>query len=184
MQIVAPALENDKYCMEEKELREFFKNLIVASMNSDTVNKVHPAFADIIKQMSTLDAYTLDYFLNSAQVNIPLANIKRVNKLDSSYNYMYQNLVKLNHPHYRPVDITLSVENLIRLNVLVIPPDRHISGLKAYEWVYSNPEYMNIKASIDDSKYYLDIEKLALRTTSFGRMLISICCQKQSQVFE
>lgn len=184
MQIVAPAIENAKYCMEEKEVRELFKNLIVASMNSDTVSKVHPAFADIIKQMSPLDAYVLNYFLNSAQVNIPLANIKRVNKLESGYNYMYQNLVKLSQPRYSSVDITLSVENLIRLNVLAIPPDGHITGQTAYEWVYSNPEYIKAKASIDENKYFLDIEKCALRTTSFGRALISICCQKELQIFE
>lgn len=76
MQVVAPALENAKYCIEEKELRELFENLISASLNKDTTDQVHPSFADIIKRMSPRDASNLASFGNCA--NFPIAQYKNI----------------------------------------------------------------------------------------------------------
>lgn len=56
MQIVAPALEASKYCVEKEELRSMFVNLIASSMNSDKMNDVHPIFTDIICKLSPIDA--------------------------------------------------------------------------------------------------------------------------------
>ena len=56
IQTTAQALENSKYCIESEELRKMFVNLISKSMNSDYIQKVHPSFAEIIKQMSPVDA--------------------------------------------------------------------------------------------------------------------------------
>ena len=55
-QIVAPALEASKYCIEKEELRRMFVNLISSSLNSDMNNFVHPIFSDIIKQLSSEEA--------------------------------------------------------------------------------------------------------------------------------
>lgn len=56
IQIVAPALEASKYCVEKEELREMFVNLITSSMSSDKVVNVHPIFTDIISKLSSTDA--------------------------------------------------------------------------------------------------------------------------------
>ncbi len=56
IQIVAPALEASKYCVEKEELREMFINLITSSMDSDKVTSVHPIFIDIISKLSSADA--------------------------------------------------------------------------------------------------------------------------------
>lgn len=56
IQIVAPALEASKYCVEKEELREMFVNLIASSMSSDKAVKVHPIFTDIIGKLSSTDA--------------------------------------------------------------------------------------------------------------------------------
>lgn len=56
IQIVAPALEASKYCVEKEELRKMFVNLIASSMDSDKVTNVHPIFTDIISKLSSTDA--------------------------------------------------------------------------------------------------------------------------------
>lgn len=56
IQIVAPALEASKYCVEKEELREMYVNLIASSINSDKVVSVHPIFNDIIRKLSSMDA--------------------------------------------------------------------------------------------------------------------------------
>lgn len=56
IQIVAPALEASKYCVEKEELRKMFVNLIASSMDCDKVTSVHPIFTDIISKLSSMDA--------------------------------------------------------------------------------------------------------------------------------
>lgn len=56
VQTTAQALENSKYCIESEELRKLFVNLISKSMDNNYVSNVHPSFAEIIKQMSPIDA--------------------------------------------------------------------------------------------------------------------------------
>lgn len=69
IQVIAQALESAKYCVEKKELRKMYVNLISSSLNNDTNNYVHPSFPNIIKQISPEDAlllkqiYTHNYFL-------------------------------------------------------------------------------------------------------------------------
>lgn len=56
IQIIAPALEASKYCVEKEELRKMFVNLIASSMDGDKVTSVHPIFTDIISKLSSVDA--------------------------------------------------------------------------------------------------------------------------------
>jgi len=59
LQVVAPALESSKYCVEKSELRDMFIKLIASSMNSEKANLVHPIFTDIINHLSSFDAILL-----------------------------------------------------------------------------------------------------------------------------
>ncbi len=81
-QIVAPALDSARYCIEKEALRELFSNLISSSMNTDTCEQAHPIFADTIKHLSTNDANLLTELFH--------CNITHKNgygKLESSLNY-------------------------------------------------------------------------------------------------
>ena len=50
--VVGPAVERLKYCLDEKEIRDMFLNLLSASVDSRKAGQVHPSFADIVSQMS------------------------------------------------------------------------------------------------------------------------------------
>lgn len=65
IQIVAPALEASKYCVEKEELRKVFVNLISSSMDSDKVMGVHPIFTDIVSKLSSTDAKLFDAIANN-----------------------------------------------------------------------------------------------------------------------
>lgn len=78
MQVVAPALEASKYCIEKEELRHMFVNLISSSFNSDMNDFVHPIFSDILKQLSSEEAkllQTIYYTTNVYYECSPLFNI-------------------------------------------------------------------------------------------------------------
>lgn len=60
IQIIAPALESAKFCMEKEALRKLFVELISNSINIDYCTDIHPIYTEIIKQMSTIDAAVLN----------------------------------------------------------------------------------------------------------------------------
>lgn len=62
MQVVGPAVENAKFCMDEPKIREMFQNLLANAADERYQSKVHPSFSAIIAQMSPLDAENLSLF--------------------------------------------------------------------------------------------------------------------------
>lgn len=57
--IIYTAIDNMRFCVEEKQLRDMFSTLIANSVNSDKTDLVHPSYGEIIKQMTSLDATIL-----------------------------------------------------------------------------------------------------------------------------
>ena len=78
IQIVAPALESAKYCVEKEELRHLFSNLISSSMNTEYCDFIHPSFPLILKQLSVFDAN--------------LFNIIYKNNINEFTNLIYNNI--------------------------------------------------------------------------------------------
>lgn len=72
MQIIAPALESAKFCVEKEQLRKMFVKLITTSLNKNSYNYVHPLFNEIISHMSVFDAMIFDiiYHNNITSINI------------------------------------------------------------------------------------------------------------------
>lgn len=59
IQIVAPALEASKYCVEKETLRDMFSTLITSSMNINFNNIAHPSYIEILKHLSDFDSKLL-----------------------------------------------------------------------------------------------------------------------------
>lgn len=54
--VAIPAMQQLSYCVNNEELRDLYANLLVSSMNADKKWQVHPAFVDIIKQLTPDEA--------------------------------------------------------------------------------------------------------------------------------
>lgn len=59
--IAIPALQQISYSMNNESLRDLYANLLAKAMNKETKNAVHPAFVDIIKQLSPDEALLNKY---------------------------------------------------------------------------------------------------------------------------
>ena len=60
--IIGPALETSKYYYEQDDLRNMFTNLIANLFDIQMYRAIHPAYIEIIKQLSPLDAKLLADF--------------------------------------------------------------------------------------------------------------------------
>ena len=79
--VAVPAIQAISYSMDNEELRNLYANLLAKAMNADTKEAVHPAFVEIIKQMSPIDALVLKEIALSK--SLPLVNLS-VNEYSSS----------------------------------------------------------------------------------------------------
>ena len=60
--IAVPLLESLRYTAYQEDLRKMYINLLSTSMDKDKAEKAHPAFVEIIKQLSPDEAKLLSYF--------------------------------------------------------------------------------------------------------------------------
>jgi hypothetical protein len=59
LRIAAPAMQALTYSMDDELIREMFANLLAADMNAQTKKDAHPAFVELIKEMTAIDARVL-----------------------------------------------------------------------------------------------------------------------------
>ena len=78
IRIVGPAIEASKYFVEEEYCRDMFAKLIASSCDSSKTKSVHPAFPEIIKQLTPMDAKFLMLFKNNNAY--PAAELTEVHK--------------------------------------------------------------------------------------------------------
>jgi hypothetical protein len=66
--IAVPAMQALTYSVGDETIREMFANLLAADMNSETKGRVHPAFVEMIKEISPADAMVLSVLARSPQI--------------------------------------------------------------------------------------------------------------------
>lgn len=131
--IAVPALQYISYCMDNKELRDMYANLLANSMNKTIKNGVHPGFVEIIKQLCPDEAKILKYIYMN-RYRIPTVDV-RYEKDDGSGFEALKNFSNLGEVIgcEIPFDIDKYFDNLNRLGLI---------------------EHAVFMASLTDKKYY------------------------------
>ena len=133
-QAVSLALDNSKFCITNDELRKMFVNLIGNTMNSDMKDIAHPAFSEIIKQMTSLDAIILESFtINESQ---PIIEIRRIaNEAEGTYDVIYKNyyIAPLINSPFSVDSYSISISNLERLGLVKTLYDKFLHEVSLYD---------------------------------------------------
>lgn len=171
IQVTAQALETSKYCVSSEVLRKMFVNLISGSMNSDTYSLAHPAFPEILKQLSTTDALLLNDIFCSEQLSLPVARIGFKDD-GNGYNTIYENVFVPNAFSLPYGEYSLSLSSLERANLISIDYNVQINFDPAYDKLRQTPEYLKVQEVSGASPHF---GKGVLQLTSFGLSFCSIC---------
>ncbi|MDE5820686.1 MAG: DUF4393 domain-containing protein [Lachnospiraceae bacterium] len=171
LQITAQALENSKYCIEEKELRKMFASLICNSMNTDYSSYIHPSFAEIIKQMSVLDARILQ-LIKKSKIGLPICQYL-INVFGDLGNTTLPDHIFLELPD---VDFQLcsqSLSSLSRLGIVSISYSNVLTGApNLYDKFLEHPLYKDLS---QQSPFKTDIRKGVVTLTPLGRSFAKVC---------
>lgn len=173
MQMTGIALENSKYCLESDELRNMFANLIAKSMDSRFSSITHPSFAEIIKQMSPLDAQNLTLFQEQRlpiveyRLSMPDENGKKA----GTYGVVQTNVFLSNNNVKDLVLQAESLSNLERLGLIHINYDEYFTDENKYA-NFSNTYIYNYHKSHGNT---LNIQKGNATATPLGKSFIKVC---------
>ena len=173
IQITAQALENSKYCVSSRELREMFVKLISGTMHCDFAADAHPSFPEILKQMSSTDARLLQDFKISRSRPIVDYITKNANGSTKTFaQYVYMNISGNDFEDY-----STSISSLHRLGLISIKTDEWLSNENLYEPFKKSLRFQIIESilksqNIPDS---LDIKKGFCKLTPLGEQFIKVC---------
>ena len=171
--VAIPAMQQLSYSYDSEELREMYANLLVASMNLDTKNFVHPSYVDIIKQLSPDEAKLLKFL--AANSNQPLIDVL-LDHPHGGQTTILHNFTSIGEGVCEnPGEIFAYLDNLERLKLIEIPFGVRINNDNIYKPL---EEHEEIKALINSNVpdgYQYRIERHKFILSAFGKNLIKIC---------
>ena len=150
--IAGPVLQGLAFSHDEPNLKEMYLNLLSNSMNRKKSSRVHPAFVEIIKQLSADEIYALNLFIKNSAV-IPIVEIRR--NVNDTQNFLVSKkhiLNIFNNVTGVPVvvkNLDTYVENWIRLGLFSVDYDSSLSATDSYNWADNRPEYLEEVAKMD-----------------------------------
>lgn len=192
--VAIPALQSISYSMNSDELREMYANLLAQSMNSDTKENVHPAFVEMIKQMSPLDSRVLFYLSEGVHGIISLIREEPYKPIDEpalkafiasedghylakSRQPLINHITSFKEANIR--DVNVSLDNLQRLGLLILDNDRFYTDRAVYESIRNSAHFVEARnlaeSEIDHSKYCLQEREGMIEITDLGRLFSQIC---------
>lgn len=177
IQTTAQALENSKYCIESEDLRKLFVNLISKSMDDRYTQAVHPSFAEIIKQMSPLDAKILKSL--DPRDSFPLVDYILEDYSNNSFNTLISNVYIPSVPEISIKQACSSISSLSRLGIIKIITNASLVDDSVYK-PFKETEYykfLSIQTESLNEPKKLKIKKYCGCLTHLGEDFFEVCVQ-------
>ena len=178
--VAGPALESLRYTGHESSLSDLYANLLAASMDKSTADGAHPAFVEIIKQLTPDEAKIVGLF--AFPLPFPLVTVRwdyknptpeETGGMDVLVNFsLIGKQVGVEFPNLTPTYL----DNLCRLGLAEIPAMFQYTGKGVYDAVENAPEVLNAKSNIEQNpKWRATIERKGLRVTELGKQFAHVC---------
>lgn len=176
--IAVPAIQGISYCCNSDELRNMYANLLANAMDTDVKSNVHPAFVEIIKQLSPFEAKLIK-MLSRDGFQHPIVKVRYQlserdyngvdafsNIISSKYGITFDNLN----------DYSVALENLARLKIVHINYDESYSDDNLYKDI-ENSETVRVAKELNKKTQYsvTRVKHGVLEFSSFGKMFVKIC---------
>ncbi len=168
--IAVPVLQAISYSMDSKEIRNMYANLLARAMLKGENEKVHPAFVEIIKQMSPKDVFVLDEMYKRKLLPI----IDLAIKAEQGYLNSIVNISWISE--FSHEEVSVSINNLERMGLIEFPFDKFFVDDHLYESVRMTESYKKAKNYLEGLKLgKIDETKKIINITALGNRFCNIC---------
>jgi len=168
--VAGPALDALKYAGHDPELRELYANLLARAMDKQTAMMAHPAFVEILRQLTPDEARILKPL--AAGDNIPVLSVTTTDPRDESYTWVLRRFSTLGEEAgcAFPALTPTYLDNLLRLGLLELHEDKRDATPGAYDRLRAHPAAVEaMKQARGDSSRRGDFVEAVLVVTSLGR---------------
>lgn len=176
LQIAGPTLEAAKYAVDEPNLIEMFASLVATAMDQRTSNDAHPAFIEIIKQI-TGDEAKIIKFLGSTNKSYPIVNLNAKNPKSIEYTVHIANITdvgdELGIASRRLMQSY--IDNLARLRLIEIPYGISLADGALYKKIEEDAGLEKFRKTIHDEGNIPEFERGVIRITNLGRHFYRAC---------
>lgn len=172
--VAVPAIQALSYSLDNNELKNLYANLLVSAMNTDTQEYVHPAFVEIIKQLSPIDALIFKEIMSRECV--PMIDLYYCEFKSAKGQLIERNITSIEISSHKTMSV--SIDNLKRLGIIESPVESsELADKDAYNNILNSENYKDIKSNfkerIEGYEFYDD--KKSIKATDFGEMFYQIC---------
>lgn len=176
--VAGPLLEALKYTVQEDDLRAMFVNLLSAASDTRTSSLAHPAFVEIIRQLSPEDASVITRLAFAEWFPVLQIAYASDNEDILPYRIIEESKIDNLRSHQRVL------ENLIRLQLVRFGPLSHdqleVSGFNAlYEKAKLRYKHLEdehgISRAYHPNEDWASYNPLYLTTTAFGADFLKTC---------
>lgn len=150
------------YLDEEPDLKQMFEDLLVSTVDSTKTNINHPAYVEILKQITNQEALNLKKIFSFSD-DIPICNVLLVDKKTNNYT-LYKEYLLISELSNIP---KRELENWERLKLISISIGNSTLAEEGY-YDYGKDILKSYNAEIPESKT-LELEKGYLSFTEFGK---------------
>ena len=172
LDIAIPAIEAMRYSPLKHEMAV----LIASTMDGRLAHEAHPAFIEIIKQL-TADEVNLIVALPPAGQVLPMVNITYVDRSErvfSSVRYVVPERIARTCATRRP--IPSYINNLLRLNLIATPGNLAINDERHYKDLLAQDFLTEIRERTP-AHLRADVERRVLTLTDFGESFRRCCLE-------
>jgi hypothetical protein len=176
--IVVPALQGLSYSFEEPSLKELYLNLLTTASDDRRTDQAHPAFAEIIRQLTSGEAKLLNDLLRADETAIVRIKISPLGIREQPLQLTHLLPIidyATGQPREEP-QAPMWVDNWQRLGLVSVSYYEGLLSADAYSWVEKRPEYLRLKRDLASRKiqaYSNGTQHGMMRVTDFGRHFLN-----------
>lgn len=183
--VAGPVLDSLRYTGHEPSLSDLYANLLAASMDKSTANGAHPAFVEIIKQLTPDEAKLIGLFIQD--IPLPLLDVRweyknptpeKTGGKEVLVNFSQLGVIaQCEFPQLTPTYI----DNLCRLGLAEIPAMYQYTGKGVYDPLENAPDIQLMKLQIEQNpEFKFSLDRKGLRVTELGKQFGRICVLRKS----
>lgn len=169
--IAGPALQGLAFTHEETNLKEMYLSLLATSMDGRVAAEAHPAFVEIIRQLSSEEAGLIRGALQSPSA-IPIVEVRLTTVGKQGWQVLATHLLNLTEsvtkqPTENP-RIPAMVDNWLRLGLVDVDYNKHLMDENSYTWVEERPEVVRYRQLHENEQQKLSFANGVIQRTALG----------------
>jgi len=167
--LAGPALQALAFSHDEIDLKNLYIKLLATSMDGRKAEQAHPAFVEILRQLTAQEARALHSIIPFIQ--LPICQIQQVfddGGRRTVVNHLLDGVDTETGQAVEEPQMPVMVDNWIRLGLVEVDYTRWLFDEGSYNWMERRPELHSIRAHLKNENSQITPQKGVLSVTNLG----------------